>query len=686
MRSGPQNRQKFSRGLCPRTPLQPVIIGDNCKISTHCVIDGNTEVGKSNQFYPWHAMAWPGWTPGPWWTRRRARELINNQSTVKPLAINPSQFYYQNLASGLLDEIKNSPEFRLMFEYFFPMRRYMSLAFLYADKAMVKYIPNKDDVLDETKNALGVIIQGLINSTDYQYTPDKVANMLADHMMRSEGGTSGKDPDLTKKLLRILLQTPLLILKGFVEVTDPAIIVAKLIIDAANLIQQTIIAATEMSLRAVKSSLDALLADVKGKMEQLKATAGIGLAGLASLVNSIKSSFPEDSEEYQSLQENIVIPDPKSDIETWPENMKFSVPDNVKDQIFDGLRRLEYRGYDSSGIATINNDQINCIKSQGNLDQLQKKLINEELLGNVGIGHTRWATHGVPNEANAHPHITDEVAVVHNGIIENFSILKNQISETGINFKSETDTEAIAHLITLYLKSGMGSYEAIRATTEDIKGSYALAIIVRSEPNKLYAVRKGSPLAIGSSDSKNYIGSDGYSLGNYCNEVTYLKDGDIAIIKNDIFEIFDNQNEFINRKSQIIDKTVTLAEKGVFKHFMSKEIHEQPSVIQDSISHYINNEDLTVNLPKFPFNITNLKNITLVACGSSYYSGLVAREWFEKLARVKVDVEIASEFRYREAPMDSSGLTVFISQSGETADTLAALKHCKKLNQKPKEF
>ena len=356
--------------------------------------------------------------------------------------------------------------------------------------------------------------------------------------------------------------------------------------------------------------------------------------------------------------------------------------DNVKDQIFDGLRRLEYRGYDSSGIATIHNDQINCIKSQGNLDQLQKKLINEELLGNVGIGHTRWATHGVPNEANAHPHITDEVAVAHNGIIENFSILKNQISETGINFKSETDTEAIAHLITLYIKSGMGSYEAIRATTEDIKGSYALAIIVRSEPNKLYAVRKGSPLAIGSSDSKNYIGSDGYSLGNYCNEVTYLKDGDIAIIKNDAFEIFDNQNEFINRKSQIIDKTVTLAEKGVFKHFMSKEIHEQPSVIQDSISHYINNEDLTVNLPKFPFNITNLKNITLVACGSSYYSGLVAREWFEKLARVKIDVEIASEFRYREAPMDSSGLTIFISQSGETADTLAALKHCKKLNQK----
>ncbi|MBH15347.1 MAG: glutamine--fructose-6-phosphate transaminase (isomerizing) [Cytophagia bacterium] len=355
---------------------------------------------------------------------------------------------------------------------------------------------------------------------------------------------------------------------------------------------------------------------------------------------------------------------------------------NVKDQILDGLRRLEYRGYDSSGIATISNEQINCVKSQGNLDQLQKKLINEELLGNIGIGHTRWATHGVPNELNAHPHFTDEVAVVHNGIIENYTLLKNQIVETGITFKSETDTEAIVHLITLYLKSGMSSYEAIRATTEDIKGSYALAIIIRSEPNKLFAVRKGSPLAIGSSESENYIGSDGYSLGNYCNEVTYMKDGDIAIIENSSFEIYDNQNKFIKRKSQTIDKTIRLAEKGVFKHFMSKEIHEQPSVIQDAISHYINNEDLTVNLPEFSFNISNLNCITLVACGSSYYSGLVAREWFEKFARIKVDVEIASEFRYRETPMDSNGLTVFISQSGETADTLAALKHCKKLNQK----
>ena len=358
------------------------------------------------------------------------------------------------------------------------------------------------------------------------------------------------------------------------------------------------------------------------------------------------------------------------------------VNDNIQDKIFDGLKRLEYRGYDSSGIATLDGEIINCIKSEGNLDQLQKKLDNNDLIGNVGIGHTRWATHGVPNETNAHPHITEEVAVVHNGIIENYVSLKNQIIESGIQFKSDTDTEAVSHLITLYLKSGLSSYDAIRATIDDIQGSFALAIIIKSDPGKLYAVRKGSPLAIGSAGNENYIGSDGYSLGNYVNEVTYLKDGDLAILHSDSFEIFDSFNESVNRKSQNIDKTVSLADKGSFKHFMSKEIHEQPNVILESINHYINNSDLTVDIPKLPFSISNLTNITLIACGSSYYAGLVAREWFEKFARIKVDVEIASEFRYREIPMDSNGVNVFISQSGETADTLAALKHCKNQNQK----
>tara|TARA_B100000929_G_scaffold38270_2_gene27399 strand:+ start:4966 stop:6795 length:1830 start_codon:yes stop_codon:yes gene_type:complete len=356
--------------------------------------------------------------------------------------------------------------------------------------------------------------------------------------------------------------------------------------------------------------------------------------------------------------------------------------DNVTDKLFQGLRKLEYRGYDSSGIATINNGAINCIKSEGNLNQLEKKLINENLPGNIGIGHTRWATHGVANEINAHPHITDKIAIVHNGIIENYSLLKNQITAKGIDFVSDTDTEAIAHLLTIYLNSGMDSYSAIRATTQDIKGTYALVVLIKSEPDKLYVVRKGSPLAIGFTEEEMFVGSDAYSLGNLSNEVIYLQDDDVAILERNSYQIFNISDQQIHRKSQKLEKSLSLSDKGAFKHFMAKEIHEQPDVIFDSISNYIDKDELTVNLPKLPFSISNLKNITLVACGSSYYSGLVAREWFEKFTRIKVDVEIASEFRYREAPMDSSGLTIFISQSGETADTLAALKHCKKLNQK----
>ena len=355
---------------------------------------------------------------------------------------------------------------------------------------------------------------------------------------------------------------------------------------------------------------------------------------------------------------------------------------NVTDKLFKGLRKLEYRGYDSSGIATINNSAINCIKSKGNLNQLEKKLINENLPGNIGIGHTRWATHGVANEVNAHPHITDEVAIVHNGIIENYLLLKNQITANGIDFASDTDTEAIAHLLTTYLNSGMDSYSAIRATTQDIKGTYALVVLIKSEPDKLYAVRKGSPLAIGFTEDEMFVGSDAYSLGNLSNEVIFLQDDDVAVLERNSYQIFDISDQQIHRKSQKLEKSLSLSDKGAFKHFMAKEIHEQPDVIFDSINHYIDKDELTVNLPKLPFNISNLKNITLVACGSSYYSGLVAREWFERFTRIKVDVEIASEFRYREAPMDSSGLTIFISQSGETADTLAALKHCRKLNQK----
>ena len=354
----------------------------------------------------------------------------------------------------------------------------------------------------------------------------------------------------------------------------------------------------------------------------------------------------------------------------------------VSSTLLEGLKRLEYRGYDSSGIATISNEKIERVRSKGNLSFLEEKLLNTSLPGNVGIGHTRWATHGTPEEKNAHPHITDKVAVVHNGIIENNNQLRNQLIEEGVKFSSDTDTEVVCHIITSYINSGLNAYEAIRATMEDIKGSYAFGVLITSEPNKLFAVRGGSPLAIGSTEGENYIGSDTYSLSAYSDNITYLKDGDIAVIKNKSYEIFDHSNVSVKREKQSIIESVSLSEKGIFKHFMSKEIHEQPEVIAKSLSNYIDMDNGVLNFPDLPYDLSAISNVTLVACGSSYYAGLIARDWFEKFTNIKVNVEIASEFRYREPPMDINGLTIFISQSGETADTLAALKHCKSLGQK----
>ena len=354
----------------------------------------------------------------------------------------------------------------------------------------------------------------------------------------------------------------------------------------------------------------------------------------------------------------------------------------VSPTLLEGLKRLEYRGYDSSGIATVNNNKIERVRSKGNLSYLEEKLLNTSLPGNIGIGHTRWATHGTPEEKNAHPHITNKVAVVHNGIIENNNQLRNQLIESGVEFSSDTDTEVVGHIITSYLNSGLNSYDSIRATMNDIKGTYALGVLVANDPSKLYAVRGGSPLAIGSSDSENYIGSDTYSLSAYSDKITYLKDGDIAVIESHSYNIFDQSDVIVHRERQSIIESVSLSEKGIFKHFMSKEIHEQPEVIGKSLSNYIDMDDGTLNMPNLPYDLASISNVTLVACGSSYYAGLISRDWFEKFTNIKVDVEIASEFRYREPPMDSSGLTIFISQSGETADTLAALRHCKSLGQK----
>ena len=354
----------------------------------------------------------------------------------------------------------------------------------------------------------------------------------------------------------------------------------------------------------------------------------------------------------------------------------------VSSTLLEGLKRLEYRGYDSSGIATINNNKIERVRSKGNLSFLEEKLLNISLPGNIGIGHTRWATHGTPEEKNAHPHITDKVAVVHNGIIENNNQLRNQLVESGVEFSSDTDTEVVCHIITSYINSGLSSYDSIRATMNDIKGTYALGILVASDPSKLYAVRGGSPLAIGSSENENYIGSDTYSLSAYSDNITYLKDGDIAIIESNSYNIFDQSDVIVHRDRQSIIESVSLSEKGIFKHFMSKEIHEQPEVIGKSLANYIDMDNGTLDMPNLPYDLASISNVTLVACGSSYYAGLISRDWFEKFTNVKVDVEIASEFRYREPPMDSNGLTIFISQSGETADTLAALRHCKSLGQR----
>ena len=354
----------------------------------------------------------------------------------------------------------------------------------------------------------------------------------------------------------------------------------------------------------------------------------------------------------------------------------------VSSTLLEGLKRLEYRGYDSSGIATINNEKIERVRSKGNLSFLEEKLLNTSLPGNIGIGHTRWATHGSPEEKNAHPHITDKVAVVHNGIIENNNQLRNQLIEAGVKFSSDTDTEVVCHIITSYLNSGLSAYDSIRATMSDVRGTYAFGILILNEPNKLFAVRGGSPLAIGSANNKNFIGSDTYSLSAYSDKITYLKDGDVAEIENDSYRIFDQSNSLVDREKQSIIESVTLSEKGIFKHFMSKEIHEQPEVIAKSLSNYIDMDSGVLNIPNLPYDLSTISNVTLVACGSSYYAGLIARDWFEKFTNVKVDVEIASEFRYRASPMVSNGLTIFISQSGETADTLAALKHCKSLGQK----
>jgi glutamine---fructose-6-phosphate transaminase (isomerizing) len=346
--------------------------------------------------------------------------------------------------------------------------------------------------------------------------------------------------------------------------------------------------------------------------------------------------------------------------------------------LVDALKRLEYRGYDSAGVATLEQGVLTRRRAEGKLKNLEHKLAREPLSGAIGIGHTRWATHGRPNETNAHPHATDRLAVVHNGIIENFSELRRELEAKGVKFATETDSEVIAHLVSAEMEQGRSPLAAVEAALPRLRGAFALAFLFAGEDNLLIGARKGSPLAIGFGDDAMYIGSDAIALAPFTDTVSYLEDGDCAVIHRRQAEIRDGKGDVVQRDVLKSQASVMLIDKGNHRHFMAKEIHEQPEVVGHTLAHYLDMVDERVALPMtLPFDFRALKRISIAACGTAYYAGMVARYWFERFAGLPVDVDIASEFRYREAPLDPGALAVFISQSGETADTLASLRYAR---------
>ncbi len=349
--------------------------------------------------------------------------------------------------------------------------------------------------------------------------------------------------------------------------------------------------------------------------------------------------------------------------------------------ILDSLKRLEYRGYDSAGIATLVKGRIERRRAPGKLSSLDKVLRELPLPGSTGIGHTRWATHGVPNETNAHPHVSDKVAVVHNGIIENFHELREELEKKGHKFHTETDTEVSVHLITEYLSQGLSPEKAASAAIKRLKGAYALAMIFTGEDGLMIGARSGPPLAVGYGNREMFLGSDAFALAPLTNRVAYLEDGDWVVIKNDTVAIYDAHDRPVNREIQTTSVSASLVDKGTHRHFMAKEIFEQPEVIGHTLNTVINAVTQSVTLPKMPFDFANLPKATMIACGTASYATLVAKYWFESIARMPVEIDVASEFRYREAPLPRGGMALFVSQSGETADTLAALRYCKEHGQ-----
>ena len=346
--------------------------------------------------------------------------------------------------------------------------------------------------------------------------------------------------------------------------------------------------------------------------------------------------------------------------------------------LLDALKRLEYRGYDSSGIATINDGVLERRREIGKLVNLADKLVHKPLKGKIGIGHTRWATHGSPTVANAHPQKTGKVAVVHNGIIENFKKLRDELISDGAVFQSETDTETVAQLCMSFISNGDKPAIAAKKTLDRLEGAYALCFLFHDNDNLLIAARKGSPLAIGHGNGEMFVGSDAIALAPMTNQVTYLEEGDLALITRESLEIYDFDGRAIERNRQTLDLNAQNVAKGNYKHFMAKEIAEQPSVLADAIQQNLNSARNKLEIPSLALDFRSINRITLVACGTAFLACNVAKYWFEKIARISIDLDVASEFRYREPPVEKNNLAIVVSQSGETADTLAALRCCNK--------
>ena len=356
--------------------------------------------------------------------------------------------------------------------------------------------------------------------------------------------------------------------------------------------------------------------------------------------------------------------------------------EEVAGRLFDGLKRLEYRGYDSAGICTITDGQFSRRRAEGKLENLKRELDSEPLQGIVGIAHTRWATHGAPTVGNAHPHIVGPVALVHNGIIENFKPLRDELIAQGRKFESETDTEVVGHLVAREVEGGKSPEDAVAAVLPLLQGAFAIAFLFRDHPDLIVGARMGAPLTVGYGNGENYLGSDAIAVAPWTQRIAYLEEGDWAAVRRDRIEIFDRDNKPVQR--EIVESGASSApiEKGNYAHYMQKEIFEQPVVVAQTLQSYVRPFEGEVALPDIDFDLAAVDRLTIVACGTSYYAGLVAKYWIEQFARVPVDIDVASEFRYRDPVLEPGGLALFVSQSGETADTLAALRHAKAQNQR----